>query len=101
MNRISTPIEEISKTACFSLCFLHHMEHNRKQVLTSRDTAFICEGGREILFSKCAAARRVSLLERFAVPIIHQAVEFSVEFQGECFLEGNTKGKITIPYNYQ
>ena len=48
----------------------------------------------EILSQSVLQPDVVSLLSRhFAVPIIHQAVEFSVEFQERVLSGGNVKGK--------
>ena len=68
--------------------------YNRKQVLTRRDVDFLFVREEEILSQSVLQPDVVSLLSRhFAVPIIHQAVEFSVEFQERVFSGGNVEGK--------
>ena len=68
--------------------------HNSKQVLTRRDVDVLFVSEEEILSQSVLQPDVVSLLSRhFAVPIIHQAVEFSVEFQERVLSGGNVEGK--------
>lgn len=93
MNRISTPIRRDIRQPVLSVLSAI-WRHNRKQVLTSCDFDFLFVREEEILSQSVLQPDVVSLLSRhFAVPIIHQAVEFSVEFQERVLSGGNVKGK--------
>ena len=86
------PYKKRHKTA---LCVLSNMwRHNRKQVLTRCDFDFLFVREEELLSQSMLQPDVVPLLSRhFDVPIIHQAVELSVELQERVLSAGNGKGK--------